>query len=172
MRFEEPSSMVRWDSPLFTIPWDEAPPFDTIWNTITTGAKAPPTSAVVVVRPSLIPPARADVPQRPRPPPNTLKTLTTTTSTITTSLLSHINASPSASTFPIPSPPAPVLGPLFLHLPMRRVTLPEMQRLKRQYEGVQIKAQASGGRAGGRWAEWEVAVGFVGFLEAAWDTGQ
>ena len=53
---------------------------------------------------------------------------------------------------------------------MRRVTLPELQRLKRQYEGVQIKAQASGGRAAGSWTEAEVVAGFVGFLEAVWDT--
>ena len=53
---------------------------------------------------------------------------------------------------------------------MRRVTLPEMQRLKRQFEGVQIKAQSSNGLAAGRWSEGEVAVGFVGFLETAWDT--
>ena len=24
MRYEEPSSMVRWDSPLFTVPWSDA----------------------------------------------------------------------------------------------------------------------------------------------------
>lgn len=57
-----------------------------------------------------------------------------------------------------------------LRLPMRRVTLPEMQRLKRQFEGVQTKAQASGGRAAGIWIEGKVAAGFVGFLEEAWDT--
>jgi protein KTI12 len=50
MRFEEPSSMVRWDSPLFTIAWDEEPPYDAIWESITKGAKAPPTAAVKMVR--------------------------------------------------------------------------------------------------------------------------
>lgn len=49
MRFEEPSSMVRWDSPLFTIPYNEDPPFKDIWKTITSGAKKPPTAAVIVV---------------------------------------------------------------------------------------------------------------------------
>lgn len=50
MRFEEPSSMVRWDSPLFTIAYDEEPPYDAIWESITKGAKAPPTAAVKMVR--------------------------------------------------------------------------------------------------------------------------
>lgn len=49
MRYEEPSSMVRWDSPLFTIPWDEDPPFEDIWNAIIKGDKKPPTSAVLQV---------------------------------------------------------------------------------------------------------------------------
>ena len=36
MRYEEPSSMVRWDSPLFTVPWiDEDVPIDDIWKAIT-----------------------------------------------------------------------------------------------------------------------------------------
>lgn len=152
MRFEEPSSMVRWDSPLFTIPHDEAPPFDAIWSSITTGVKKPPTAAVTI---------------RSKPPTGTLQTLTATTSTIINSLLAHVNTSPTASTFPVPAPPAS--GQLLLRLPMRRVALPEMQRLKRQFEGVQTKAQASGGRAAGNWTEGEVATGFVGFLEAAWD---
>ena len=34
-RYEEPNGMNRWDSPLFTVPYnDEAPPFDAIWEAI------------------------------------------------------------------------------------------------------------------------------------------
>lgn len=75
---------------------------------------------------------------------------------------------PTASTFPIPSPPAP--SGLVLHLPMRRVTLPEMQRLKRQYESVQTKAVGTNSRAAEVWTEEGVARGYVAFLETAWDT--
>lgn len=33
VRYEEPNGMTRWDSPLFTVPYeDETPPFDTIWE--------------------------------------------------------------------------------------------------------------------------------------------
>ena len=32
-RYEEPNGMTRWDSPLFTVPYeDEAPPFEAIWE--------------------------------------------------------------------------------------------------------------------------------------------
>ena len=32
-RYEEPNGMTRWDSPLFTVPFDdETPPFEDIWE--------------------------------------------------------------------------------------------------------------------------------------------
>ena len=32
-RYEEPNGMTRWDSPLFTVPYDdEAPPYLAIWD--------------------------------------------------------------------------------------------------------------------------------------------
>jgi protein KTI12 len=34
-RYEEPNAMARWDSPLFTIPWDDAEPScDAIWDAV------------------------------------------------------------------------------------------------------------------------------------------
>jgi len=34
-RYEEPNGMTRWDSPLFTVPFDdEMPPFEAIWETM------------------------------------------------------------------------------------------------------------------------------------------
>lgn len=51
MRFEEPSSMVRWDSPLFTVPWtDEDVPGDGIWKAITEGTVKPPNTGTQAVR--------------------------------------------------------------------------------------------------------------------------
>ena len=41
MRYEEPSSMVQWDSPLFTVPWDEDIPAEDIWQAITKGDLKP-----------------------------------------------------------------------------------------------------------------------------------
>lgn len=45
MRYEEPSSMARWDSPLFVLPWDEEVPLEDIWLAVTKGEKKPPTNS-------------------------------------------------------------------------------------------------------------------------------
>lgn len=51
MRYEEPSSMVRWDSPLFTVPWtDEDVPGEEIWLAITEGVVKPPNAGTSAVR--------------------------------------------------------------------------------------------------------------------------
>lgn len=51
MRYEEPSSMVRWDSPLFTVPWtDEDVPDEEIWLAITEGVVKPPNAGTSAVR--------------------------------------------------------------------------------------------------------------------------
>lgn len=34
-RYEEPNAMARWDSPLFTVPWDDAKPScDALWDAV------------------------------------------------------------------------------------------------------------------------------------------
>jgi len=49
-RYEEPSSMVRWDSPLFTIPWSESDlPMELIWKAITEGNVKPPNTGTQTV---------------------------------------------------------------------------------------------------------------------------
>jgi protein KTI12 len=61
MRFEEPSSMARWDSPLFAISWDDdlegagKSILDDLWVAVTQGAKKGPTAAVVTVSQSVGP---------------------------------------------------------------------------------------------------------------------
>jgi tRNA uridine 5-carbamoylmethylation protein Kti12 len=50
VRFEEPSSMVRWDAPLFTIMWnDEEIPGIQIWEVVTQGSLKPPNSGTLAV---------------------------------------------------------------------------------------------------------------------------
>lgn len=54
-RYEEPNGMTRWDSPLFTVPFDdEAPPYEEIWEAmIGSEGKAKvvkPNTATAVVR--------------------------------------------------------------------------------------------------------------------------
>jgi protein KTI12 len=49
-RYEEPSSMVRWDSPLFTVPWSESDvPIESIWKAITEGNVKPPNAGTQAV---------------------------------------------------------------------------------------------------------------------------
>ena len=146
--------MVRWDSPLFTLLPEDEPPFEAIWNTITLGHKAPPTAAVL---------------RSAAPPANSIQIMSATTSAINSALLAHVSSMPDAGRFPISSPPASGSG-LTLRLPTRRVTLSELQRMKRQFEAVQIKAHSSNGRAAGNWGEAEVANAYVNFLQEAWDT--
>lgn len=53
LRYEEPSSMVRWDSPLFTLLWsDKSIPqsiLDALWDAIDKGKVSNPNSGTVAV---------------------------------------------------------------------------------------------------------------------------
>lgn len=52
-RYEEPNGMTRWDSPLFTVPHeDETPPFDDIWEAMFPSPTTSTTKKSVVVRPN------------------------------------------------------------------------------------------------------------------------
>ena len=62
-RYEEPNGMTRWDSPLFTVPFDdEAPPCDAIWDAMIGSEGKPkivkPNTATMLVRPLLLCPLR------------------------------------------------------------------------------------------------------------------
>lgn len=47
--------MVRWDSPLFTVPWsDDAVPEDDLWKAITEGILKPPNVGTQTVRPGSV----------------------------------------------------------------------------------------------------------------------
>ena len=46
--------MVRWDAPLFTVPWDEpAPPLEDVWRAVTEGRVKPPNAGTQAVSPPL-----------------------------------------------------------------------------------------------------------------------
>lgn len=76
--------------------------------------------------------------------------------------------SPLSPHLPLP-PPLPRSG---LRLPQRSITLSELQRLKRQFEGIQREGFKRGGqgvlRAG--WGEAEWGEAWVRFLEGQWGT--
>ncbi|KIK19612.1 hypothetical protein PISMIDRAFT_658945 [Pisolithus microcarpus 441] len=150
-RYEEPSSMVRWDSPLFTVSWtDEDVPADDIWRAITEGVVKPPNTGTQAV-------AKA--------PTDALRTLEHTTASIVTALVSEQANSGSlggATTITVSS-----TVKVRTTLPPRNVTLSELQRLKRQFVTLHKKAITLGTTEKGvvDWSEQSVADKFVVYLE-------
>ncbi|KZP19812.1 chromatin associated protein KTI12 [Athelia psychrophila] len=151
MRFEEPSSMVRWDSPLFSVMWEEeSVPTNGIWTAITAGNIKAPNSGTQVV-------AKAPV--------DALHTLEQTTSSIVSAILS---SQASASTLGGSTTLAlsATLNPR-ISLPARNLTLSELQRYKRQFVTVHKKAITLGSTEKGavNWSEESIADKFVDYLE-------
>nr|GAT57620.1 predicted protein [Mycena chlorophos] len=149
VRFEEPSSMVRWDSPLFTVPWNEDLPTTAIVDAILSGSIKPPNSGTISV-------AKA-----PSDALHVLERITTAT------VAAIINASAQAEggggvvTLPIATDVQ-----IQISLPARHLTLSELQRLKRQFVTVHKKAVTLGTTERGAvdWTEESVAQKFVTYL--------
>ncbi|KAF8894146.1 chromatin associated protein KTI12 [Infundibulicybe gibba] len=151
VRYEEPSSMVRWDSPLFTVLWsDEQVPALQIWDAVTKGNVKPPNSGTLSV-------AKAPI--------DALHTLEQATTSMVNAImsaqaLSHGCGGLTALTI------SPTLK-LELTLPARNITLSEMQRHKRQFVTVHKKAITLGTTEKGAvsWGEGDIANKFVVYLE-------
>ncbi|KAJ3993995.1 chromatin associated protein KTI12 [Lentinula boryana] len=152
LRYEEPSSMVRWDSPLFTLLWsDEFIPqttLDAIWGAVEKGKVSNPNSGTVATV---------------KAPTDALATLERTTLSIMQQILSTQDGSGGVMALS----PAPGFSPLKLTIPPRNVTLPELSRLKRQFVTVQKKVITLGTieRGSVDWSEKGVGSRFVVFLE-------
>ncbi|KAG8214859.1 chromatin associated protein KTI12 [Butyriboletus roseoflavus] len=155
-RYEEPSSMVRWDSPLFTVPWtDPDVPGDDIWRAVTQGLVKPPNTGTQAV-------AKA--------PTDALHTLESTTTALVAAIVAAQSASSSAGgtiLLDIPtSAPSTPLTPR-ITLPPRYLTFSELQRLKRQFVTIHRRAITLGTTEKGKvdWSEESVARKFVVYLE-------
>ncbi|EAU91295.2 hypothetical protein CC1G_11553 [Coprinopsis cinerea okayama7 len=123
-RYEEPSSMVRWDSPLFTVLWeDESVPGEAIWEAITKGNIKPPNSGTLHV-------AKA--------PSDALHILEQTTTSMVSSVLAEASNAGGSGGLVTISPSQGIKARVTL--PARNVTLSELQRLKRQFVTVHKKA--------------------------------
>jgi len=151
VRFEEPSSMVRWDSPLFTVLWEEEDsPVDDIWKAVTAGnVKAPHAGTQVVAK----------------APTDALHTLEQTTTSLVSSIMSE-QASSSSLGGPTTLTISASLKPR-ISLPARNITLSELQRCKRQFVTVHKKAIILGSTEKGAvdWGEESVARKFVDYLQ-------
>ncbi|KAH9839280.1 chromatin associated protein KTI12 [Rhodofomes roseus] len=150
-RYEEPSSMVRWDSPLLTVPWtDDDVPVDDIWKAVTEGTVKPPNAGTQAV---------------PKAPTDALRTLENTATAMVSAIMAEQAAS-QLSGGPITLALSPTLRPR-ITLPPRNVTLSELQRLKRQFVTVHKKAITLGTIEKGQvdWSEESVADKFAAYVE-------
>ncbi|KAL1663525.1 chromatin associated protein KTI12 [Schizophyllum commune] len=151
-RFEEPSSMVRWDSPLFTITWtDEELPMDRIWDAVTHGNVKPPNAGTQAVV---------------KAPTSALQALEQTTTALVSAISTHpsvVDGLGGKISLAIPGSSDKVE----LRPPPRTLTLPELQRLKRQFVTVHKKAITLGTTEKGTvdWSERSIARKFAAYVE-------
>ncbi|KAF8464072.1 chromatin associated protein KTI12 [Kalaharituber pfeilii] len=104
-RYEEPNGMNRWDSPLFTVPYmDEAPDYDAIWDAI---------MGKGVVKPAA--------------ESNYLYELDKTTQEIVSLILDAQKNGIVGGEIKVPN------SSEVIELPPSTVTLPQLQRIRRQY---------------------------------------
>ncbi|KAG1739440.1 chromatin associated protein KTI12 [Suillus paluster] len=169
-RFEEPSSMVRWDAPLFTIAWDDtSPPLERISDAVTTGIVKPPNVGTQIT---------------PKAPTDALRTLEHTTNALVSALMTAQAAGPLGGAIVLtldavePNSNAGADGSSVLRirltLPHRALTLSELQRLKRQFVAARRKAVTLGSTEKGRveWGEEGVGRAFAEFLEEGLGVGR
>ncbi|KAF9000371.1 chromatin associated protein KTI12 [Hymenopellis radicata] len=150
-RFEEPSSMVRWDSPLFTLLWtDDGIPSPDIWKAIISDDVKPPNSGTLSIT---------------KAPTDALLNLENTTLATVSAIMSEQSSSGSFGG-PMQLAITPTLT-IKISLPGRNVTLSELQRLKRQFVTVHKKAITLGTTEKGTvdWEEQRIAEKFVAYLE-------
>ncbi|KAJ6593818.1 chromatin associated protein KTI12 [Mycena capillaripes] len=150
VRFEEPSSMVRWDSPLFTVPWTEEVPAAQIAEAIMTGNVKPPNSGTLAA-------AKA--------PSDALHVLEQTSIAMVSAIMDAQAATQGSGGLVTLSLSTSLTAQITL--PARNLTLSELQRLKRQFVTVHKKAITLGTTEKGAvdWAEQSVANKFVTYLE-------
>lgn len=141
-RFEEPNAMARWDSPLFTVLHeDSAPPFQAIWDALI----GSPTSKVVV-RPNQATVARAQSGQ------DYLYELDKVTQGVLNQILQWSKDHPGEGGGEVS-----IEGKeeLIVELPANVVGLPQLQRMRRQFIGLNRQNAVPVER---------IRIGFVGFL--------
>jgi len=151
VRFEEPSSMVRWDSPLFTLLWSEDRiPGEGIWQAVTAGNVKPPNAGTQAV---------------PRAPSDALQTLERISASMVSALMSDQAVSQGLGDLTTLSISETLKQRVITH--SRNITLSELQRLKRQFVTVHKKAITLGTMEKGPvdWSEESIAEKFAAYLQ-------
>lgn len=121
-RYEEPNGMNRWDAPLFTIPFEDAdPPYDDIWE-----AMVGSDGKAKVVRPN------AATVLKPAAEQNYLYELDKTTSDVIALITGWLQDHPGEGGGEVRVPDSEQS----IALPLNAPSLPQLQRLRRQYIGL------------------------------------
>ncbi|KAI9734580.1 MAG: hypothetical protein M1834_002181 [Cirrosporium novae-zelandiae] len=144
MRYEEPNGMNRWDSPLFTVLYDDRePPFEKIWEALM--GKEGKGVAIRQHQATVLKPAASE---------DYLYILDRTTSDITSQILAYQNDHPSEGGSQISFLDVKEA----VELPANVVTLPQLQRLRRQF--IQLNRGTPIGKK-------MIGETFVGFLNTS-----
>ena len=131
-RYEEPNGMARWDSPLFTIPVDDVePPCEAIWE-----AMVGSDGKTKVVRPN------AATVLQPATEQNYLYELDKTTSDMIALITTWQHDHPGEGGGEVRIPDSE----LVIALPLAPPSLPQLQRLRRQFTGLNRQHSLSKGR--------------------------
>jgi protein KTI12 len=171
MRYEEPSSMVRWDAPLFTVLWsDDDVPGEDMWKAITQGIVKPPnagTQAVCRFTSPFNDYSSKPTSQVAKAPSDALRSLENATTAMVSGILAAQSASGGAFGGPTSLSPTPGGPSVRIDLPPRNITIAELQRLKRAFVTIHKKATTLGTTEKGvvDWGEESVAAKFAVYLE-------
>ena len=155
-RYEEPNGMTRWDSPLFTVPYDdEEPPYEAIWEAIVgkVGEKkvVKPNQATVLVSNPF--PTNCPLWCRSH---RSLLTSSPTATCICPRLPPNLNAILSyQKDHPSEGGGSVALEEGVIELPATPVTVPQLQRIRRQFTTLMRTQRLEEGR---------LREGFVAFL--------
>jgi protein KTI12 len=163
-RYEEPNPMTRWDSPLFTLVWDDDETqtqkvFDQIWDAIAGEARKP-------VRPN-----QSTVQRDKDPGGDYLYVLERETQDIVKRILER-QSDEGGGEVSLPRVNSPGGGlktgeDLVVELPGKKVALPQLQRHRRAF--VAMNRGGIGLEAVGKLAAERLRESFVGYLNDAFD---
>ena len=158
-RYEEPNPMTRWDSPLFTLIWDDDAQrthqtFSQLWDVIAGDAKKP-------IRPN-----QSTVQRDKDPGGDYLYILEKETQDIVKKILEK-QADEGGGEVSLPRAGVEGEEPLVVELPGKKVGLPQLQRYRRAF--VALNRGGIGLEAVGKLAATRLRESFVGYLNDAFE---
>ncbi|KAK4995931.1 kti12, chromatin associated [Elasticomyces elasticus] len=139
-RYEEPNGMARWDSPLFTVLYeDDQPPCEAIWDAIVGSdgkAKVVKSHQATALRPAT--------------EQNYLYELDKTTSEIVSQIIAWQKDHPGEAGGQVPVQGSEQV----IDLPVNTMSLPQLQRLRRQFIALNRQHNLSKGRISGLFVDY------------------